>query len=67
MASSLQVHSGSIIIRIVIIQIVGKAHSKFNVVLTNTLQKLEMWVNAQRDGCPAEYRWRPLFNAAKFG
>jgi len=29
--------------------------------------ELEMWVNAQRDGCPAEYRWRPLFNAAKFG
>jgi len=26
-----------------------------------------MWNNAQRDGCPAEYRWRPLFNAAKFG
>jgi len=23
--------------------------------------------NAQRDGHPAEYRWRPLFNAAKFG
>jgi len=29
--------------------------------------KLEMWANAQRDGCPAEYRWRPLFNAVKFG
>jgi len=28
---------------------------------------LEMWANAQRDGCPAEYRWHPLFNAAKFG
>jgi len=28
--------------------------------------KLEMWANAQRDGRPAEYRWRPLFNAAKF-
>jgi len=26
-----------------------------------------MWANAQRDGRPAEYRWRPLFNAAKFG
>ena len=23
-----------------------------------------MWANAQRDGCPAKYRWRPLFNAA---
>jgi len=26
-----------------------------------------MWANAQRDGRPAEYRWRPLVNAAKFG
>ena len=25
-----------------------------------------MWANAQRDGRPAEYRWRPLFNDAKF-
>ena len=30
-------------------------------------EKLEMWANAQRDGRPAEYSWRPLFNAAKFG
>jgi len=29
--------------------------------------KLEMWANAQRDGRPAEYTWRPLFKAAKFG
>ena len=29
--------------------------------------KLEMWANAQRDGRPAKYRWRPLFNAANFG
>jgi len=26
-----------------------------------------MWANDQRDGCPAKYRWRPLFNATKFG
>ena len=26
-----------------------------------------MWANAQRDGRPVEHRWRPLFNAAKFG
>jgi len=26
-----------------------------------------MWTNAQRDGHPAEYRWSPLFNAAKCG
>jgi len=25
-----------------------------------------MWANAQLDGRPAEHRWRPLFNAAKF-
>ena len=29
--------------------------------------KTRMWANAQRDSYPAEYRWRPLFNAAKFG
>ena len=23
-----------------------------------------MWANDQRDGRPAEYTWRPLFNAA---
>jgi len=26
-----------------------------------------MWANAQRDGRPAKYRWRPLFSATKFG
>ena len=26
--------------------------------------KLEMWADAQRDGRPAKYRWRTLFNAA---
>ena len=26
-----------------------------------------MWASTQRDGRPAEYRWRPLFSAAKFG
>jgi len=25
-----------------------------------------MWASAQRDGRPDEYRWRPLFNGAKF-
>jgi len=28
------------------------------------VMKTRMWANAQRDGRPAEYRWRPLFNAA---
>jgi len=31
------------------------------------LSVTRMWVNAQRDGRPAEHGWRPLFNAAKFG
>jgi len=26
-----------------------------------------MRANAQRDGRPAEYRWRPVLNAANFG
>ena len=30
-------------------------------------EQTRMWANAQRDGRPAEYMWRPLFNAAKFG
>ena len=30
-------------------------------------KELEMWANAQRDSRPAEHRWRPLFNATKFG
>jgi len=29
--------------------------------------KTRMWANVQRDGRPAEYRWRRLLNAAKFG
>jgi len=37
------------------------------VVLRCGLITTRMWASAQRDGCPAEYRWRPLFNAAKFG
>ena len=35
--------------------------------LTSKTLKTRMWANAQRDGRPAEYRWRPLFNAAEFG
>jgi len=29
--------------------------------------RTRIWANAQRDGRPAKYRWRPLFNAAEFG
>jgi len=35
--------------------------------MAHSIYELEMWANAQPDGRPAEYRWRPLFNAAKFG
>jgi len=31
------------------------------------IEGTRMWANSQRDGRPAKYRWRPLFNAAKFG
>jgi len=34
---------------------------------TPTTVETRMWANDQRDGRPAEYRWCPLFNAAKFG
>jgi len=30
-------------------------------------ESTRMWANAQPDGRPAEHRWRPLFNAPKFG
>ena len=30
-------------------------------------ERTRMWTNAQPDDRPAEHRWRPLFNAAKFG
>jgi len=30
-------------------------------------EETRTWADAQRDGRQAEYRWRPLFNAAKFG
>jgi len=39
-------------------------HSKDS---SSQYNQTRMWVNAQRDGRPAKHRWRPLFNAAKFG
>jgi len=56
-------------------QDVGRKHSKLQharrlprlLTSLSRLNKLQMWVNAQRGGRPAEYRWRPLLNAAKFG
>jgi len=37
------------------------------VVMAESEEELECGPIAQRDGCPAEYRWCSLFNAAKFG
>jgi len=63
------------------VQQVSDLHSKF-ALATSTLRPLGlgeekrrrkkkeetgMWANAQRDGRPAKYRWRPVFNATKFG
>ena len=46
----------------------GLIHFRFNVPLDTKIRRsskpTRMWANAQRDGRPAEYRWRPLFNAA---
>jgi len=33
----------------------------------NEQTQTRMWADAQRDGRPAEYRWRPVLNAAKRG
>ena len=35
--------------------------------MTPLYNTTRIWADAQRDCCPAEYRWRPLFNTAKFG
>ena len=45
----------------------GVATTNVFLLVNQTITKPETWANAQRDGRPAEYRWRPLFNAAKFG
>jgi len=34
---------------------------------TQKQAETRMWANAPPDGRPAKHRWRPLFNAAKFG
>jgi len=41
--------------------------SLINIPYCTKTKHTRMWANAQRDGRPAEHRWRPLFNAAKFG
>jgi len=48
-----------------------RRYRRINIALHSTAQKFtnntRMWANTQRDIRPAEYRWRPLFNAAKYG
>ena len=36
-----------------------------NTVQKQNKNKLEMCANAQRDGRPAKYKWRPLLDAVK--
>jgi len=45
----------------------SKCSMTHDTMLTAQYMPTRMWASAQRDGRPAEYRWRPLFNAAKFG
>jgi len=43
-------------------------HQKYLTYLTSKYNHTtRMWANAQPGGRPAEHRWRPLLNAAKFG
>jgi len=42
----------------------GSLHWRLKVAI---FKQTRMWTNVQRDGRPAEHRWPPLFNAAKFG
>ena len=47
-------------LRLLIADLLQNFHSENNITT-------RMWANAQPDGRPAEHRWRPLFNAPKFG
>jgi len=42
-------------------------HSSIIIIISSSSNITRMWANAQRDGRPAEHRWRPPFNTAKFG
>ena len=45
-------------------QSINQSVNRYAVFCTAKNEETRMWANAQRDGRPAEYRWRPLFNAA---
>ena len=47
----------------------GCLYNLNNILHSYTMEKYlktRMWADAQRDGRPAEHRWRPLLNVAKF-
>jgi len=48
-------------------QYINLLHFALTNAYTVKYKQPEMWSNAQRGGRPAEYSWRLLFNAAKFG
>jgi len=49
------------------VTIIAETHFKTKHWLSKMNEQTRMWANAQPDGRPAEHRWRPLFNAPKFG
>jgi len=60
----------TIIVKYALLAYESKSYRKNDIrkVMEAEMFKLtRMWANAQPDGRPAEHRWRPLFNAAKFG
>jgi len=48
-------------------RLASRLSSSACIYLQHTAIQTRMWADAQRDGHPVEYRWRPLFNATKFG
>jgi len=46
---------------------VNRCQTSNTPIKSDKTETTRMWADAQRDGRPAEYKWRPLFNAAKFG
>jgi len=49
----------------VVVALTAECHTCAKQRCTVRTSLTRMWANAQRDGRPAEYRWHPLFNAAK--
>jgi len=48
-------------------QVLCQTHNQWIKQINTRITSTRTWANAERDGRPAEYRWRPLFNAIKFG